>query len=145
MQMQFVQLRVGHKQSGYGYHSGVDGFHQFSIPKTLVFHEVSTTKLEKIKCAARLKSSCFVHFFCVVNSCNDAKSSRINIVRCLTSSPSIVFKRHLSETVSFVWWTSITFETHLPTSSDHIYIYCKHQSTLDLNYKASSANVISSQ
>jgi succinate-semialdehyde dehydrogenase/glutarate-semialdehyde dehydrogenase len=28
---------VGHKNSGFGYHSGVDGFHQFSIPKTLVF------------------------------------------------------------------------------------------------------------
>ena len=41
------KLRVGHKQSGYGYHSGVDGFHQFSIPKTLVFHEVSTNKVRK--------------------------------------------------------------------------------------------------
>jgi succinate-semialdehyde dehydrogenase/glutarate-semialdehyde dehydrogenase len=28
---------VGHKNSGYGYHSGQEGFHQFSIPKTLVF------------------------------------------------------------------------------------------------------------
>jgi succinate-semialdehyde dehydrogenase/glutarate-semialdehyde dehydrogenase len=28
---------VGHKQSGYGYHSGPEGFHQFSVPKTLVF------------------------------------------------------------------------------------------------------------
>jgi len=27
---------VGHKQSGYGFHSGVDGFHQFSIPKSIV-------------------------------------------------------------------------------------------------------------
>lgn len=28
---------VGHKNSGFGYHSGIDGFHQFSIPKSLVF------------------------------------------------------------------------------------------------------------
>jgi len=28
---------VGHKQSGIGYHSGVEGFHQFSVPKTLVY------------------------------------------------------------------------------------------------------------
>jgi acyl-CoA reductase-like NAD-dependent aldehyde dehydrogenase len=30
-------LRVGHKHSGFGFHSGADGFHQFSIPKTIVF------------------------------------------------------------------------------------------------------------
>lgn len=30
---------VGHKQSGYGYHSGPEGFQQFSVPKTLVFSE----------------------------------------------------------------------------------------------------------
>ena len=29
--------RVGHKHSGFGFHSGIDGFHQFSIPKSLVF------------------------------------------------------------------------------------------------------------
>lgn len=28
---------TGHKQSGLGYHSGVEGFHQFSVPKTLVY------------------------------------------------------------------------------------------------------------
>ena len=28
---------VGHKSSGFGYHSGQEGFHNFSIPKTLVF------------------------------------------------------------------------------------------------------------
>jgi succinate-semialdehyde dehydrogenase/glutarate-semialdehyde dehydrogenase len=28
---------VGHKKSGFGYHSGQEGFHQFSIPKTLVY------------------------------------------------------------------------------------------------------------
>jgi len=28
---------TGHKQSGFGYHSGVEGFHQFSVPKTLVY------------------------------------------------------------------------------------------------------------
>ena len=28
---------VGHKQSGFGYHSGKEGFHNFSIPKTLVY------------------------------------------------------------------------------------------------------------
>jgi acyl-CoA reductase-like NAD-dependent aldehyde dehydrogenase len=28
---------VGHKQSGYGYHSGIEGFHNFSIPKTIVY------------------------------------------------------------------------------------------------------------
>lgn len=28
---------VGHKKSGFGYHSGVEGFNNFSIPKTLVF------------------------------------------------------------------------------------------------------------
>lgn len=28
---------VGHKNSGFGYHSGEEGFHQFSVPKTLVF------------------------------------------------------------------------------------------------------------
>ena len=28
---------VGHKASGYGYHSGKEGFHNFSIPKTLVY------------------------------------------------------------------------------------------------------------
>lgn len=28
---------VGHKSSGHGYHSGEEGFHQFSIPKTLVY------------------------------------------------------------------------------------------------------------
>ena len=27
---------VGHKQSGFGYHSGEEGFHQFSVPKTIV-------------------------------------------------------------------------------------------------------------
>lgn len=30
---------VGHKQSGYGYHSGKEGFHNFSIPKTIVYSE----------------------------------------------------------------------------------------------------------
>lgn len=29
---------VGHKSSGFGYHSGPEGFHQFSIPKSLVFN-----------------------------------------------------------------------------------------------------------
>jgi len=29
-------IRVGHKHSGFGYHSGVDGCLQFSIPKTIV-------------------------------------------------------------------------------------------------------------
>ena len=28
---------VGHKNSGFGYHSGEEGFHQFSVPKTLVY------------------------------------------------------------------------------------------------------------
>lgn len=28
---------VGHKHSGFGFHSGADGFHQFSIPKSIVF------------------------------------------------------------------------------------------------------------
>jgi acyl-CoA reductase-like NAD-dependent aldehyde dehydrogenase len=28
---------VGHKQSGFGYHSGKEGFHNFSIPKTMVY------------------------------------------------------------------------------------------------------------
>jgi acyl-CoA reductase-like NAD-dependent aldehyde dehydrogenase len=28
---------VGHKSSGFGYHSGPEGFHQFSIPKSLVY------------------------------------------------------------------------------------------------------------
>lgn len=28
---------VGHKQSGFGYHSGEEGFHNFSIPKTMVY------------------------------------------------------------------------------------------------------------
>lgn len=28
---------VGHKQSGLGYHSGIEGFHNFSIPQSLVF------------------------------------------------------------------------------------------------------------
>lgn len=28
---------VGHKNSGYGYHSGMDGWRQFSVPKSLVF------------------------------------------------------------------------------------------------------------
>ena len=28
---------VGHKESGLGYHSGVEGFHNFSIPQSLVF------------------------------------------------------------------------------------------------------------
>jgi acyl-CoA reductase-like NAD-dependent aldehyde dehydrogenase len=28
---------VGHKQSGFGFHSGEEGFHNFSIPKTLVY------------------------------------------------------------------------------------------------------------
>ncbi|GAX16236.1 hypothetical protein FisN_3Hh282 [Fistulifera solaris] len=27
---------VGHKQSGYGYHSGLEGFQQFSVPKSIV-------------------------------------------------------------------------------------------------------------
>jgi acyl-CoA reductase-like NAD-dependent aldehyde dehydrogenase len=30
---------VGHKQSGYGYHSGKEGFHNFSIPKTIVYSD----------------------------------------------------------------------------------------------------------
>ncbi|GAX10096.1 aldehyde dehydrogenase family 9 member A1 [Fistulifera solaris] len=29
---------VGHKQSGYGYHSGPEGFQQFSVPKSIVFN-----------------------------------------------------------------------------------------------------------
>jgi acyl-CoA reductase-like NAD-dependent aldehyde dehydrogenase len=29
---------VGHKSSGFGYHSGSEGFHQFSIPKSLVYN-----------------------------------------------------------------------------------------------------------
>ncbi|CAJ1959091.1 unnamed protein product [Cylindrotheca closterium] len=32
---------VGHKHSGYGFHSGVDGFHQFSIPKSIVMVDPS--------------------------------------------------------------------------------------------------------
>jgi acyl-CoA reductase-like NAD-dependent aldehyde dehydrogenase len=28
---------VGHKKSGFGYHSGKEGFHNFSIPKTIVY------------------------------------------------------------------------------------------------------------
>jgi acyl-CoA reductase-like NAD-dependent aldehyde dehydrogenase len=28
---------VGHKGSGFGYHSGADGWRQFSLPKSLVF------------------------------------------------------------------------------------------------------------
>jgi succinate-semialdehyde dehydrogenase/glutarate-semialdehyde dehydrogenase len=28
---------VGHKQSGFGYHSGQEGFHQFSVPKSLIY------------------------------------------------------------------------------------------------------------
>ena len=31
----FVVDRVGHKNSGFGYHSGADGHLQFSIPKTI--------------------------------------------------------------------------------------------------------------
>jgi acyl-CoA reductase-like NAD-dependent aldehyde dehydrogenase len=34
-----LSFRVGHKSSGFGYHSGIDGFHQFSIPKTIVISE----------------------------------------------------------------------------------------------------------
>ena len=30
---------VGHKSSGFGYHSGKDGWRQFSVPKSLVFTE----------------------------------------------------------------------------------------------------------
>lgn len=33
---------VGHKQSGYGYHSGPEGFQQFSVPKSLVFNPTVT-------------------------------------------------------------------------------------------------------
>ena len=29
---------VGQKQSGYGYHSGADGWRQFSVPKSLIFN-----------------------------------------------------------------------------------------------------------
>jgi acyl-CoA reductase-like NAD-dependent aldehyde dehydrogenase len=42
IRLQFMKsyiFRVGHKHSGYGYHSGIQGFHQFSIPKTIVLHE----------------------------------------------------------------------------------------------------------
>jgi len=28
---------VGHKGSGFGYHSGPDGWRQFSLPKSLIF------------------------------------------------------------------------------------------------------------
>lgn len=28
---------VGHKSSGFGFHSGIEGFKQFSVPKTFVF------------------------------------------------------------------------------------------------------------
>eukprot|EP01043_Picozoa_sp_COSAG02_P039763 COSAG02_NODE_3162_length_7248_cov_147.217793_6_plen_467_part_00 len=31
---------VGHKASGFGYHSGADGWRQFSVPKTLVFESI---------------------------------------------------------------------------------------------------------
>lgn len=30
---------VGHKSSGFGYHSGMDGFRQFSVPKSLVYEK----------------------------------------------------------------------------------------------------------
>jgi acyl-CoA reductase-like NAD-dependent aldehyde dehydrogenase len=30
-------IRVGQKHSGFGFHSGVEGFHQFSMPKSLVY------------------------------------------------------------------------------------------------------------
>jgi acyl-CoA reductase-like NAD-dependent aldehyde dehydrogenase len=30
---------VGHKNSGFGYHSGVEGFSNFSVPKTVVYYE----------------------------------------------------------------------------------------------------------
>lgn len=33
---------VGHKCSGFGYHSGADGFRQFSVPKSLVFAPLTT-------------------------------------------------------------------------------------------------------
>jgi len=29
--------RIGHKMSGFGSHSGMDGFRSFSVPKSLVF------------------------------------------------------------------------------------------------------------
>ena len=30
---------VGHKKSGYGFHSGEDGWRQFSVPKSIVYIE----------------------------------------------------------------------------------------------------------
>jgi len=35
---------VGHKESGMGYHSGRDGYRQYSVPKSLVFKRESTDK-----------------------------------------------------------------------------------------------------
>jgi len=35
---------VGHKASGHGYHSGKEGFHNFSIPKSLVYSGPAPTK-----------------------------------------------------------------------------------------------------
>ena len=35
---------VGHKQSGYGYHSGPEGFQQFSVPKSIVFNPRDVTE-----------------------------------------------------------------------------------------------------
>lgn len=35
---------VGHRNSGFGYHSGMDGWRQFSVPKSLVFFTGSASK-----------------------------------------------------------------------------------------------------
>jgi hypothetical protein len=35
---------VGHKGSGFGFHSGLDGWRQFSVPKTVTFSSVEDLK-----------------------------------------------------------------------------------------------------
>jgi acyl-CoA reductase-like NAD-dependent aldehyde dehydrogenase len=39
---------VGHKASGVGYHSGADGWRQFSVPKTLVFESVADLRAAQL-------------------------------------------------------------------------------------------------
>jgi acyl-CoA reductase-like NAD-dependent aldehyde dehydrogenase len=46
---------VGHKGSGMGYHSGMDGWRQFSIPKSLIF--TTTEDLQKSKAVATVPAT----------------------------------------------------------------------------------------
>ena len=45
---------IGHKNSGFGYHSGEDGWRQFSVPKSLIFNNAEDLKVSQQTEAANM-------------------------------------------------------------------------------------------